>query len=91
MSGSGREALPDDREWSGNPPDVREALSDVRECSVGSPGCAGGPFRCPGVVKRLSQISRSGREAFPDFLEWSGGPPGCPGLVERLSRMSESG
>ena len=59
MSGSGREALTDVREWSGGPnrcPGVvrrpfrmsgsgREALQDVREWS-------GGPHGCPGVVRR---------------------------------------
>ena len=59
MSGSGRESLPDVREWSGGPirsPGMvggpyqmsgsgRESLPDVREWS-------GGPSRWPGVVGR---------------------------------------
>ena len=40
MSGSGLEALPDVREWSG-------ALPDVRQWSGGPPGC-------PGMVERPS-------------------------------------
>ena len=60
MSGSGRETLPNVREWWEALPDVRkasrmsgsgrEALPNVRECSEGYPGCPGGPLRCPGVV-----------------------------------------
>ena len=67
MSGSGPEALPDDREWSGVPtgcPGVvgrtfrmsgsgREVISDVQEWSGGPPGC-------PKVVRSLFQMSGSG-------------------------------
>ena len=62
MSGSVQKAIPD----------VREALSDVRECSEGPPGC-------PGVVVSISRMSRSGskplldiREGLPDI--WEGFP-----------------
>ena len=69
MFGSGREALPDVREWSRLPPgcpgkvgrpsrmsgSVHEAHQDVRECSGGSPGC-------PGVIGIPSRMSASGRE-----------------------------
>ena len=48
-------------------PDVRETLPDVREWSGGLPGC-------PGVVKRPSRISESGREAILDVRVLSGGP-----------------
>ena len=61
----------------------REALSDVRECSEGPPGCSGGPLKCPGVVWRPSLMSGSGREtlsdvqeALMDAREWSGVNPG---------------
>ena len=64
MSGSGRGAFKDVREWSGGPPGCpgvdgrpsqmfdsgREALPDVREWSGGHPGC-------PGVVARASRMS----------------------------------
>ena len=86
MYGSGREAFPDIREWSGGPPDVRVWL--------------GGPPGCPGVVGRLfrmsvsggrpSQMFGSGRETLPDVWVWSRGPPGYPGVVGRPSRMSGS-
>ena len=36
-------------------------------------------------------MSGSGRQAFPDVLEWSGGPPAFPEVVERPSSMSGSG
>ena len=62
--------------WSG-----REALPNVWELS-------GGPHGCPGVVKRPSWMSWSGREtllvvrewweALPYVRELSGDPPECP-------------
>ena len=82
MSGSGGEALtniykwsgtlPDDRDWSGDPPRCpgvvgkpsrmsrsgREALKDVQEWSRGLQGC-------PGVVGRPSKMSGGGREVLP--------------------------
>ena len=61
MSGSGRDALPDVREWSGY-------LGNLREWS-------GSPPECPGVVGRPSQMSGSGREALLDVREWLGRPP----------------
>ena len=51
MSGTGREALPDVREWW-------NALQDVRQWSVSTP-------KCPGVVGSPSRKSRSGQEALP--------------------------
>ena len=50
-------------------PDVREALTHLREWSGGPPGY-------PEVVGRPHQMSRSGREALSDVREWSGDPPG---------------
>ena len=74
MSGSGREVLPDIREWSGGPP--------------GCPGLLGSSYRFrydstefPGVVGRPSRMSGSGRETLPGVQEWSGGSPGGPGVV----------
>ena len=64
MSGSGREAILNIREWSG--------------CLPGCPGALGSPHGCLGVVGRPSWMSGSGREAIPDVQEWSGDPPGCP-------------
>ena len=77
MSGSGRDDLPDVREWSVEPPDFRE--------------WTGGPLGCPGVVGRPSRMSRGGRESLPNGWEWTGVPPECPGVVRRPSRMSGSG
>ena len=64
MSGRGREALPEVREWSGRLP--------------GSPGVVGRPSRKSECVRELSGehlgcsgVSESGREALPDVKEWS--------------------
>ena len=43
----------------------RVALPDVRKWSGGTSGSLG-------VVGKLSQMLRSGREALPEVLEWSG-------------------
>ena len=48
MSGSGRKALPDDRDWYGDILDVREWLKSYPECPI--------------VVGRPSRMSESGRE-----------------------------
>ena len=48
-----------------------ESLTNVRKGLRGYP-------ECPGVVRRPSRKSRSGRLALPDVWEWSGHPPGCP-------------
>ena len=95
MSGSGPEALPGVVEISARKSrSGREAIPDVRKLS-------GGPYGCPAVVGRHSQMSGSGGrhswvtvsglETLLDVHEWSGDPPGCPGVVERPSRMSGSG
>ena len=73
--------------------DVQEALPNVWEWSGYSLGC-------PGVIKRPSRMSGSGREALPDVWggrealtdvqERSGVSPGFPGVVRSLSRMSGS-
>ena len=67
----------------------REALPAVRESLQGVREWPGDPPGCPGVIGRLSRMSRSGRQALsdvreslPDVREWSGSPPGCPGVVE---------
>ena len=77
MSGGGREAFTNNREWSGT-------LSDVQERS-------GDPSGSPGVVGRSSWMSGSSREALLEVREWSGDPQECPGVVRNLSRMSKSG
>ena len=78
MSGSGQEALPEFRVWSGSfsvglgvvgrpsrrSGSGRKALAEVREGSEGPPG---GP-----------KVVGSGREALPEVRDWSGGPPGGP-------------
>ena len=67
MFRSGREALPDVREWLVGLPDVLQ--------------WSGGPPECPEVVERPSRKSSSSRKAFPDDHDWSGVPPECPGVV----------
>ena len=51
-----------------------EALPDVREWSIGPPGCQG-------VVGRHSRMSISGWEALPDVREWSEGRRRFAGVV----------
>ena len=91
MSGSGQEALPNVREWSGGPPGCpgvvgmssqmsgsgQESLSDVREALPDVRVWSRGPPGCPRVVG-------SGREAHLDVWKWSG-------VVGSPSRMSRSG
>ena len=67
MSESGREALPDVREWSGGSGDLREVSA--------------GPTGCPGELWRPSHMYGSGREALPDVQKSSRGPSECPGVV----------
>ena len=55
MSGSGREALPDVRKWSGG----HRKLAGVVGRSTG----------CPGVFGTLSRVSRSWRESLGDLRE----------------------
>ena len=76
MSGGGRLALLDVREWSGDPPRFvgavrrpsrtsgsgREALLDVREWSEG-------PLGSPRVVGSPSRMTGGGREALTDVRE----------------------
>ena len=69
ISRSGRLALPDVRELSGDP--------------LSCPGGVGGYSRCLVVVRRTSLMSRSGQKSLPYVCEWSDGPPGCPGVVGR--------
>ena len=93
MSGNGRMALPDVREYSGGPhgcPEVverlsrmsgsgQEALSDVLEWS--------GALRMSGSDQvALPDV----RVTIPDVREWSGVRRGCPGVVGQPSRMSRS-
>ena len=73
--------------------DVQEALPNVWEWSGYSPGCPGVVGRLSEmsrVVGRPSQMSRRGQEAFPFFWEWSGDSLGCPGVFGRPYRMSVS-
>ena len=76
MSGNGREALPDIREWSGDPP----------KCSV----VVGGLYEYLGVVGFPSQMSESCWKTLQDVRKWSGVSPKCPGVVGRPSLMSLS-
>ena len=55
MSGSGREALPDFREWSGE--------------SFKCPGVVGDPLKSPGVVGRPSRMTGIGRKVLTDVWE----------------------
>ena len=63
MSGSCRKALPEVPDALPDFPVGCEALPDVRQLSVGPPGC-------PVVVKSPSRMSGSGREALPVVREW---------------------
>ena len=47
-----------------------EALTDGRQWSGVTPTFLAGFSRCPGVARRPSRISESGREALPDVREW---------------------
>ena len=77
MSGSGREAIPDVREWSGGPPGCpgvvgrpsrmsgsgQEALPNVRAWSRGHPECLG-VVLIPSRMSRItSRMSGSGQES----------------------------
>ena len=64
MFGSGREVLPEFREWSGGPP----------RC----PGVVGRPSRMSGSGREILLEVREWLGGTPGCLEWSGGPPGCP-------------
>ena len=74
ISGSGRETLPNVREWWEPLPDVWQLSGNPSECSRE----VGGPFGCSRVVWRPSRMSGSGREALldvrdalPHVWEWS--------------------
>ena len=75
MSGRGREALPNVREWSGRP----RRFVRVIERST----------RCFGSGRDALGVFREWLRGPPDFREWSERPPGCPGVVGMPSRMSE--
>ena len=91
MSGNGREAHPDIREWSGGhsgsqkvvgrPSRMsgsgREALPVVWEWSGEPHRWSGGLRRCPGGP--------------PNVQGWSEGPAGCLGVVGKPFLMSGSG
>ena len=105
MSGSGLEALPDVREWSGGPPECpavdempfqmsgsgREALHHVCEALLDVRKWSGGP---PGFYA-------IGPDAIPVVRVWSGGHPDVQerseshlrgsGGVGRLSQLSRIG
>ena len=90
MSGSGRDALGDVRQWSGGPPGCAEVvgspsemsrsgrvpLGDVREWS-------GDPFRCAGVTHGCLGV-------VGDPLGCAGVPHRCPGVVRRPFWLSRS-
>ena len=76
MSGSGREVLPDVREWSRGYP----------EC----PGVVGRSSRLYVSGGRPFQMTGSGRDSLTDVRKWSGDPPACLAVVRRPSRMSRS-
>ena len=61
MSRSGREALPDVREWSGYPP--------------GFPAVVGWPSLMYGSGREAYLMYRSGQKAIPNVREWSGETP----------------
>ena len=61
----------------------RENVSDVRDWSVGPPGC-------PGVVGRTYLMSESGQETLLDVWECSEVLSGRPGVIGRTFRTSRS-
>ena len=83
MSGSGREALLDVRDWLGGPPgclgvvlipsrmsgSCTDTLPDVRKDLPKVRERSGGPTGCPGVVGRPFQMFGSGLEALLDVWE----------------------
>ena len=72
----------------------REAFPDVWKLSGSHHGCPGlvrRPSRMSGSGRYNLRMSGSGREAFPDVRELSGGHPGCPGVVVTTSQMFGSG
>ena len=84
-SGSGRESLPEVREWSEGPSrrsgSDREAHPKFQKWSGDSPegpGVVGsgrwGPSEGPGVVGEASRRYGSGSGALPEVLEWNEGP-----------------
>ena len=75
MSGSGREVLPDVREWSG--------------VSPGCPGVVGSLFWMSGSGRETLPEVESGWEALPDVRGLLGGHFGCPGVVGSPSRVVE--
>ena len=75
MSVSGREALPDVREWSGCPSGCPGVVGKPSRMSRSGREWSGGPPKCPGVVGRPSRMSGSGLETLPYIREWSGSPP----------------
>ena len=87
MSGSGRETLPDLREWSGGPPRFAGVVGRPSRTSGSGRDAARIFWSC----RKTTRISGRGREAHPDVWEWPGDPPKCPGVIGRPSRMSGSG
>ena len=69
MTESGREALPDVREWSGDPPGYPRVVGGTHVWSVIPPGCGG-------VVRKQSRMSGNSRKALLNVREWLGVPPG---------------
>ena len=77
MSGSGRDALLDVREWSGGPP--------------GYPGVVGSPLRMSVCDWEALSDVREWWEALLNIRVWSKGYSECPEMVRRPTRMSASG
>ena len=87
MFTSGREALPDVREWSGSSPGCPEVGGRPSRmsgcCREDFLSCLGCPLRCPGLFGKPSrmsgrptQISGSVREALSVIRVWLGVPRG---------------
>ena len=104
MSGSGREAFPDVREWSrislgssgvvGRPSRLSgngpETLPDVREPLPDGREWSGASLGSTEVVGRPSWMSGSSCETRPDIRELSRVPLESPGVDRRSSQMSGS-
>ena len=101
MSGSGRDALGDVREWSGDPPGCPgvvgrhsrmsgsgwETFPDVREAHPDVREWSGGPPKCQQVIGMHSGICGRGLDSLGDVRVLSGGPRECPAVVGRPSRL----
>ena len=87
MSERGRVAIPNVREWLGDPAEYLKVVGS----SPGCPGVLGRPAGCSGVVWKPSRMAGSGRDVLQNVREWLGGSLRYPGVVGRPFQMYGSG